>query len=219
MTEESLAIVHEWVSAAAGSEKVFEAIAQLYAGADLYALSVQPGVPLDLSGRKVLTTWLDHKRFRDRRSLTLPMMPVAWRLLQARSGRSYDTVITSHHAFATQNSIGRTARRHLAYVHSPARYVWSPALDPRGNVWPVKVLRPALKRVDRAAARRLTAVAANSAEVARRIQESWGVDATVIHPPVDTRFLAPGETIRSIFPSATASCLASLGGSNTKDSI
>ena len=47
---------------------------------------------------------------------------------------TYDTVITSTHA------LGHTARLkscpdalYLSYVHSPARYVWSPELDERGD--------------------------------------------------------------------------------------
>ena len=92
-----VAVVHEWVDAYAGSEQVFEALAQLLPDADLFALSVTPGIDLDVGGRDITTTALDTDRWRDRRGLTLPAMPWAWRQL---GRRDYDVAITSHHAFA-----------------------------------------------------------------------------------------------------------------------
>jgi hypothetical protein len=68
MQPQNLAIIHEWVAARAGSEQVFEAFAQLYPDADLYALSVDPLVPLDLAGRSVQTSFLDRPALRDKRA-------------------------------------------------------------------------------------------------------------------------------------------------------
>ncbi|NAZ86379.1 glycosyltransferase [Kineococcus indalonis] len=184
------AVVHEWVAARAGAEQVFEALAATWPEADLYALSRAPGVPLELGGRTVRTTALDHPLTRDRRAATLPLMPLAWRALGR--GQGYDLVVTSHHAFATANRLVRPGGAHLAYVHSPARYVWSPELDGRGASPLLAPARRLLAGVDRRAAARLTAVAANSAEVARRVERFWGREATVVHPPVDVeRFAGP----------------------------
>src|SRR4051812_33670152 len=122
-----VAVVHEWVAARAGSEKVFEAFAQLLPDADLWALTHEPGVQLDVGGRTVRTTALDRPWARRHRNLTVPFMPLAWR----RVVGSYDVVVSSHHAFANSVAFARDAV-HLCYVHSPARYVWSPELDARG---------------------------------------------------------------------------------------
>jgi glycosyltransferase involved in cell wall biosynthesis len=190
-----MAIVHEWVQARAGSEQVFESIAQLFPDADLWALTVEPGVELDVGGRPIRTTWLDRPGIRDRRNLTLPAMPLAWRTTGPRG--KYDVVITSHHAFATQNRLTRPGGRHYAYVHSPARYLWHPDLDPRGRGLPQRVAGPPLRAVDRRRARELHSLAANSREVAARVEEAWDVECRVLHPPVDTEFFVPGrdETI------------------------
>ena len=124
------AIVHEWVSARAGSEKVFEALSGMWPKADLYALSVDPSVPMEFGGRPVRTTILDRPLLRNNRAMTLPLMPLAWQFV----GRHiYDTVITSHHAFAGSNALTRPDGRHFVYVHTPARYVWTPELDGRGT--------------------------------------------------------------------------------------
>lgn len=189
-TSPRVAVVHEWVSARAGSEQVFEALAQAWPEADLYALSKDPSVPMDLGGRPVKTTVLDHPQLRDRRGVTLPAMPLAWQFV----GRhQYDTVITSHHAFATSNALAKPGAANLAYVHTPARYVWSPELDGRGTSSLLTPVRAALKAIDRRAVKGLTSVAANSGTVAERIRKYWDRDARVIYPPVDTEFFTPGR--------------------------
>jgi glycosyltransferase involved in cell wall biosynthesis len=104
----------------------------------------------------------------------------------------YDVVISSHHAFAGSNRLA-DGGVHLCYVHSPARYVWTPELDSRGSSPALTVARSALKQIDRRAAQRLTSIAANSTAVADRIRRFWDRDARVIHPPVDTEFFAPGD--------------------------
>jgi hypothetical protein len=77
----TVAVVHEWIAARAGSEKVFEAFASTFPDADLIALSHAPGVDLDLGDRALRTTFLDTPWLRDRRGLTLPLMPLAWRVM------------------------------------------------------------------------------------------------------------------------------------------
>ncbi len=46
----TLAIAHEWLAGRARSEKTFEVMAQAFPEADLFALSREPDVPLDLGG-------------------------------------------------------------------------------------------------------------------------------------------------------------------------
>ena len=182
-----LALVHEWVASRAGSEQVFEAMAGVWPAADLFALSREPDVELDLGGRHLTTTWLDRPWLRSHRGLTLPLMPFAWRGL---GSRRYDWAITSHHAFAGSNQL---AAHQLLYVHAPARYVWTPEIDARGRGIGPALARPVLKRIDRAAAGRVDGIAANSSAVAERISRHWGRSADVIHPPVDVDFFGGSD--------------------------
>lgn len=186
MTPQRVAIAHEWLQSVGGSEQVFAALAAVYPDADLYALSIDPTVEPVLHGRTIRTTWLDHGPTRRRRNITLPLMPLAWRTLRAPQ---YDAVITSHHAFAHCNQLARNGV-HLCYVHSPARYVWTPQIDARGAGRHLAPARALLKRVDRRAARRVTAYAANSSAVASRISEFWDRSAVVIPPPVRVEFFS-----------------------------
>ncbi len=73
----------------------------------------------------------------------------------------------------------------LAYVHTPARYIWEPSVDRRGASPLARMAAAALKPFDRARAQELTSVAANSDYTRERIERVWGISARVIHPPVD----------------------------------
>ena len=179
-----MAILHEWIDAYAGSEQVFEALAQAFPLADLYALSEEPGVNLNTGGRRITTTFLDRPSLRRRRNATLPLMPLAWRLL---GEGGYDLVLSSHHAFAHANRLAGSGTQ-LCYVHSPARYVWSPEIDGRGDKWFLAPARSVLKGVDRRASRHVTAYAANSKAVADRIARYWQREATVISPPIRVEY-------------------------------
>jgi glycosyltransferase involved in cell wall biosynthesis len=183
-----MAVVHEWIDAYAGSEQVFEAMAAVYPDADLYALSRESTVDLDVGGREIKTTFLDHEALRNRRNLTLPLMPTAWR---AVGKGQYDVVLTSHHAFAHTNRLAEGGT-HLCYVHSPARYIWTPEIDARGAATVLGPARSILRAMDRRAVGRVKQYAANSSAVAARIQEFWGRDATVIHPPVRVEYFGAG---------------------------
>jgi hypothetical protein len=57
-----VAVVHEWIASRAGSEKVFEGLAQVFPSADLFALSREPDVPMHVSGRASAPTDCDALR-------------------------------------------------------------------------------------------------------------------------------------------------------------
>jgi glycosyltransferase involved in cell wall biosynthesis len=190
-----MAIAHEWLPVRAGSEKVFEAMAQTYPDADLYALSREPGVEFDFGGRPVATTLLDRSAFlRDRRDLTLPLMPLAWRLIRVRG--EYDTVLTSSHACVKAFPPAREAT-HYCYCHAPMRYAWDPHIDAR-TLGLGGLLKPGLallRRWDLRAAAHVDHFAANSEAVRDRIARFYGRDAVVIHPPVDTDWYTPSSGV------------------------
>ncbi|HEV7709368.1 MAG TPA: glycosyltransferase [Asanoa sp.] len=182
----SVAVVHEWFSAHGGSEDVFLAIAGLVPHATRYVLWAEPDAPV--AGLDLRQSWLARTPLRRSKALALPLMPLAWRTL----GRpAPEVVISSSHAFAHTVKLGAPdTTRHLSYVHSPARYLWSPAFDGRGANPVLALPRRLLRGVDIRASRHVHAYAANSVEVQTRIRRYWGRDAAVVHPPVDTEFFA-----------------------------
>ncbi|MEH1027215.1 glycosyltransferase [Micromonospora profundi] len=186
LADRSVAVVHEWFGATGGSENVFLAIADLVPHARRIVLWADRDVEVDRLG--LHETWLAKTPLRRSKALALPLMPLAWRTV---GDERYDVVISSSHAFAHTVRLGPPERtRHLSYVHSPARYVWSPDFDGRGSGALLSGPRKALQSVDVRLSRHVQAYAANSREVQARIQRFWKRDAVVIHPPVDVEYFA-----------------------------
>ncbi|MCO1597949.1 glycosyltransferase [Micromonospora sp. RHAY321] len=186
LADRSVAVVHEWFGATGGSENVFLAIADLIPHAQRIVLWADRDVEVERLG--LHETWLARTPLRRSKALALPLMPLAWRTV---GEDRYDVVISSSHAFAHTVRLGPPERtRHLSYVHSPARYVWSPDFDGRGSGALLSGPRRALQAVDVRFSRHVHAYAANSREVQARIQRFWKRDAVVIHPPVDVEYFA-----------------------------
>lgn len=179
-----VALVHEWFGATGGSENVFRRIADLLPQADRFVLWKDP----DSDEPGLRESWLARTPLRHSKAVALPMMPLVWRTL---TREPFDVVISSSHAFAHTVRLGPPERtRHLSYVHSPARYVWSPDFDGRGSSPLLTVPRRVLQAADLRLNRHVHGYAANSHEVRRRIARYWHRDAVVINPPVDVDYFA-----------------------------
>lgn len=184
LANRSVAVVHEWFSATGGSEHVFLHIAELLPHAERFVLWKEHDAPVP--GRGLRESWLASTPLRRSKALALPMMPLVWRTL---SRQRFDVVVSSSHAFAHLTRFGRRPdTRYLSYVHSPARYLWSPTFDGRGSSPLLAGARGALRAVDVRMSRHVHSYAANSREVQGRIRRFWGRDAHVVNPPVDVDF-------------------------------
>jgi glycosyltransferase involved in cell wall biosynthesis len=186
LANRSVAVVHEWFASTGGSETVFLAIADLVPHARRYVLWAERDVEAD--SLRLRQSWLARTPLRHSKAFALPLMPVVWRTLDRTS---VDVVISSSHAFAHTVRLGpSTHTRYLSYVHSPARYVWSPDFDGRGSARLLGPARLALRSADVRLSRHVHAYAANSREIQARIRRYWKRDAVVINPPVDVDFFA-----------------------------
>ena len=189
------AIVHEWLTTYAGSEKALEQIVGLFPEADIFC--VVDFLPENqrkfLAGHKITTTFIQklpfaHKKYRN----YLPLMPLAISRLDLSA---YDLVISSNHAVA--NGV-RTSpdSTHVSYTYSPMRYAWDlreqylkeSNLDSglRGVV--ARFMLSRLKKWDYRAAQRVDYFIGISAFIKDRIYRSYGKQSVVIYPPVDTDF-------------------------------
>lgn len=191
-----VAVVHERFTEWAGSERVVAQLAEQWPAARVFAPIVVPGVlPPGLRGRVAPGTLTPLVRGGSYAHL-LPALPVALRRL--RVGRP-DVVVASHHAFATQ-VVHATRAPVVAYVHSPARWVWDPSTRAgeaggRAGQLALAAFSAAFRGPDRRAAARLRSLVANSSAVAERIRQWWGRDAVVVPPPVDTHFYVPDPAV------------------------
>ena len=176
----STLVAHEWIAEIGGSEKVFEQIR--LAVPHGRAVCLWNGDPVRFSG--VEETWLARSPLRGHKAAALPFMGSAWKQVDLND---VDRVVVSSHAFS-HHLAGRAANGGIpafAYIHSPARYVWVPELDDRGNSLVGRLGRSYFRRWDRRHASKHVNYAANSQFVAKRVVDAWGVNASVIYPPVD----------------------------------
>ncbi len=175
-------LVHEWLSRIGGSERVFDAMVEAFPEADILTLW-NDDPEHRYSGRHVQESWLARTPLRRSKALALPFMAPTWR---NRRG-AYDWALVSSHAFAHHVSFRSASEdfRKYVYVHTPARYIWNPELDARGQGILPRVAAPSLRSLDRRRAQEATHIAANSSYVQSRIARAWGRDSTVIHPPVE----------------------------------
>ena len=185
-----VAIVHDWLVAFAGAEKVLEQIIMCFPDADLFSVVDFMEERSWMRGKKVTTSFIQKlpqakKRYRS----YLPLMPLAIEQLDV-SG--YDLVISSSHAVAKGILTGPD-QIHISYVHSPIRYAWDlqhQYLQQSNLTAGVKSLLARLvlhymRNWDNRTSNSVDHFIANSAFIARRVKKVYHRDSHVIFPPVD----------------------------------
>lgn len=193
-------LVHEWLEQIGGSEKVLDRFAALYPDAPIHAL--WNNAPDRFEPGRVTETWLARTPLRRSKALALPLMPATWRALGRRDA---EWILCSSHLFAHHARFKGPARDapKYSYIYTPARYIWDPELDERGDSLVARIASPPLQRIDRKRAHESHSVVGISDFVAERIRECWGIDAQVIYPPVEVeafinRLEAEGDEARII---------------------
>ncbi len=186
-----VAIVHYWLMRHGGGERVVGALADMFPQADIFAVVAQEGATRRFAGHRVITSFLQrvpgsvryHRHF-------LPLYPLA---VEQFDLRGYDLVISSDSGPA-KGVITSTAACHVAYCHSPMRYLWDfyhdyvHGREMRGiSRLGFAALAHYMRLWDLAAAARVDHFVANSANVAARIRKHYRREATVVYPPVDMR--------------------------------
>lgn len=202
-------LVHEWIAQAGGSENVLQAISEIFPDADILCLwndSVGRFAPA-----RVRESWMARTPLRRNKAAALPLMPATWRSLR---DHDYDWALISSHAFAHHARFRGAPQgfRRMVYVHTPARYVWTRAFDTRGDHPVARLMSHVLRPLDRRRAGEGAEFAANSEFVRERIRVTWGVDARVIHPPVEVERIQSVSDWRDRLTAAESTVLESLPG-------
>lgn len=193
-----IALVHDWLTNLAGSERVLLALHELYPDAPVYTSVFRPEAFPQLAGADVRTSFLQkvpgavskHQAFPWLRTVAFERFDLS----------EYDVVITSCHA-ECKGVLTRPETMNLCYCYTPIRYYWSGYAhyldNPRfGALNPlVKLVMPFmvnyLRVWDRCAADRVDMFVAISDYVAARIRKYYRREAPVIYPPVDTSAFSP----------------------------
>lgn len=189
-----VALVHDWLVAMRGGERVLEQLVLMYPDCDIYTLLHVPGrVSQVIEQRPIHPSFIQQLPFAaERYRYYLPFFP---RAIEQFELDRYDLVISSSHCVAKGVKLP-AGLPHISYCHTPMRYLYdqSEAYAAR-FAWPVRaafgMVRSSLAAWDRETGRRVPHIVANSMHVRERITTIYGRDASVVHPPVSIERFHP----------------------------
>jgi glycosyltransferase involved in cell wall biosynthesis len=195
-----VAIVHEWLVTYAGSEKVLEAMLQVFPDADIFcALDFLPDkFRGNFKNSKIRTSFIQKiplARYLHRHLLAL--MPLA---VEQHDLSDYDIVISNSHAVA-KGCLTSAGQLHICYCYTPIRYAWDlqfQYLKESNLLWGLRsiVARWILHKIriwDARTPLAVDAFIACSHYIARRIAKVYRRDSAVIYPNVDVDSFQVGQ--------------------------
>ena len=196
LEDRQVALVHDYLLVLRGAERTFAAMADIWPDAPIYTLLYdRDGTEGRFSGHPVTTSVLQRTGVTqsDFRKL-LPLFPLA---VDSFGIEERSIIVSSSSAFA-HGVRAPAGAVHVCYCHTPFRYAWFERKRALAEVPPPA--RPALggvlsmiRRWDRNASRRVTRYVANSRHTQRRIQEIYGRESSIVHPPVEVERFRQGE--------------------------
>jgi glycosyltransferase involved in cell wall biosynthesis len=189
-----VALVHDYLTQQGGAERVVLSLADAFPGAPVFtslydpagtfpefaALDIRP-LPLDRIGP-----------LRHHHRLALPVLAPAF----SRMTVDAEVAVCSSSGWAHG---AKVTGRKVVYCHTPARWLYQADryLDgsSRWSAGALGLLAPPLRRWDRRAAASAQRYLVNSTAVQRRVADLYGVEADVVHPPVD---VDPGGEAKAV---------------------
>lgn len=186
-------LAHEWLVTPAGSDKVAAQMARALRVDEVVTAIDDPEVSAALFGdTPIRALWTNRlPGVADARMRYAPAILAAW--ATAKVGPA-DLLVSSTH-FGAMGAGRRFDGPHVAYCHSPLRYAWRTDLESdRLQGISARVGRavvPLLQRFDRTSSESVSLFVANSASIARRIEDAYGRQAAVVHPVVDVDRFTP----------------------------
>lgn len=181
-----IALLHDYLNQYGGAERVLETFCEIFPDAPIYTLFYDEEKTLGkFKGKKIITSFLNHKFIINHHRLFIPLMPLAASLMKIDA--DHDMVLSSSAGFGKGIRTGRAV--HISYCHTPLRYAWEYY---KYFNWPayLKILSaPAfwyLRIWDKWAGRKPHKLIANSKFITNKIKRNYGREAQVIYPPVNT---------------------------------
>lgn len=189
-----VALVHDYFTQLGGAERVVGMLHDILEPSIVAAAVVDRRLlPPGLAGRDVRSSRLQPLLRAGAPLASLaPLLPAAFEGLRLDGA---DLVVSSTSAFAHHVRAPRGAR-HVAYVHTPPRFIWQTDEYFREHRLQQRLLGPALawfRGSDRRAVARVDRLIANSEHTAARLRRIHGRDATVVYPPIDVGAFPPSD--------------------------
>ena len=197
MTRGRIAIAHDYLTQKGGAERVVLALHRMWPDAPIYTTFYDPeGTFPEFKDAHIITSPLNRAgllRKDPRRAL--PLLPLASSLMRVKEPIAVVSTSGWAHGFRYDGAT-------LVYCHTPARWVYLLedylGEDGRNSIKGriARVLRPGLRRWDRAAVRRRSRYVANSTVVKKRIEDVYGLEGVdLVFPPHSVSTDGPQEPI------------------------
>lgn len=189
MKKQKIALVHDFLVAPGGAEKVLKALSDMYPQAPIYTLLYDKEKMGEIfEGRDVKTSYLQKfpKFLRKRYRWLVPFFPV---IVETYDLREFDLVISSSGAWS-KGIVTKLSTKHVAYLHSPMRFAWDYSdqylkeIKERKMSFVIRFLLSYLRVWDRLAADRPDYLISNSIYTQQRVQKYYRRDSKIIYPPV-----------------------------------
>ena len=188
MVSKKVAIVHDYLIARGGAERVVEEIAKIFPDAPIYTGMYDPknfrGTALE--NRKIITGSAVTNGILSAapKQLTF-LMPTVFESFDLSK---YDIVISSSSSYA-KGVLTKPHQLHICYIHTPPRFLYGYSVEStERNAWYYKpfvsYIDHYLRIWDFLAAQRPDLLITNSQNVRKRIQKFYRRDAAVIYPPI-----------------------------------
>lgn len=181
-----IAFAHDWLVNYAGSEQLLFYLHQLYPQAPIFT-TIYNQAKVDESQfnpKVVRTSWLQNiPGSKWHHQLFVPLMPkaIGWDF------SDFDLVI-SDSSWAMK---GLRARKHIAIILTPTRWLWHFGGDQRADNIFARPLITRLRQWDLAAAKRPDVLIAISKTVQERITKIYQRSSTIVYPPVEVDRFKP----------------------------
>ncbi len=187
--ELKIALVHDFLTAYGGAERVLEVLADMFPSAPLYTLIYDERIMgKHFSDRDIHTSWLSKlpsflkKQYRF-------FLPFFSSVVESFDLRDFDIVISSSGAW-TKGVVTRLHTKHIAYIHSPMRYVWDyheqylSELGAKGKrSICLRMLLSYLRIWDKQSADRPDILLVNSRFTQDRVRKYYRRESVLIYPP------------------------------------
>jgi len=185
-----VAIVHDFLLYPGGAEKVLLDISEMYPDAPIYTLLYdKERMGKDFIDKDIRSSFLQRwpgwlkRRYRW-------LIPFFGTAMESFDFREFDLIISSSGAWS-KGIVTRLDTKHVAYIHSPMRYVWDEnehylkkAIGKKNRFF-TRMLLSYLRVWDHQAAQRPDVLVANSKYTQKRIEKYYRRDADVVYPAVN----------------------------------
>lgn len=199
-----VAIVHDYMNQMGGAERVVAVFHKMFPEAPIYTTIVDRDKLLaEFEDADIRTTWMQRiPGILSKFKLFFWLYPFAVRSMNVKG---YDLILSSSSAYAKGVRKGRQGT-HVCYCHAPMRFAWDFETYMDSVQMPNLVKRIAkwftypLQVWDKNNSKRVDSLIANSSIVKKRIGQWYGMDASIIFPPVEiSRFSIDEENAEDYF--------------------